>query len=46
MGLLLVQALQQVLLLAACQQKDLLKGLYQQQANEVTAVPQPHNLEA
>lgn len=35
-----------VLLLAACQQQDLLKGLDQQQANEVIAVLQRHNIEA
>ncbi|KVZ48930.1 EscJ/YscJ/HrcJ family type III secretion inner membrane ring protein [Burkholderia ubonensis] len=35
-----------VLLLAACQQEDLLKGLDQQQANEVIAVLQRHNIEA
>lgn len=34
------------LLLAGCQQKDLLKGLDQQQANEVIAVLQRHNIEA
>ncbi|OHX10815.1 EscJ/YscJ/HrcJ family type III secretion inner membrane ring protein [Chromobacterium sphagni] len=34
------------LLLAGCQQKDLLKGLDQQQANEVVAVLQRHNIEA
>jgi type III secretion system YscJ/HrcJ family lipoprotein len=33
-----------VLLLAACQQQDLLKGLNQQQANEVIAVMQRHNI--
>jgi type III secretion system YscJ/HrcJ family lipoprotein len=33
-----------VLLLAACQQQDLLKGLKQQQANEVIAVMQRHNI--
>ncbi|OXJ21509.1 EscJ/YscJ/HrcJ family type III secretion inner membrane ring protein [Burkholderia sp. HI2714] len=35
-----------ILLLAACQQQDLLKGLDQQQANEVIAVLQRHNIEA
>ncbi|AUH51348.1 EscJ/YscJ/HrcJ family type III secretion inner membrane ring protein [Chromobacterium sp. ATCC 53434] len=35
-----------VLLLAGCQQQDLLKGLDQQQANEVIAVLQRHNIEA
>ncbi|WP_434626699.1 EscJ/YscJ/HrcJ family type III secretion inner membrane ring protein [Chromobacterium sp. CV08] len=34
------------LLLAGCQQQDLLKGLDQQQANEVIAVLQRHNIEA
>ncbi|WP_269212364.1 EscJ/YscJ/HrcJ family type III secretion inner membrane ring protein [Chromobacterium vaccinii] len=34
------------LLLSGCQQKDLLKGLDQQQANEVIAVLQRHNIEA
>ncbi|BBH14991.1 EscJ/YscJ/HrcJ family type III secretion inner membrane ring protein [Chromobacterium haemolyticum] len=34
------------LLLTGCQQKDLLKGLDQQQANEVIAVLQRHNIEA
>jgi type III secretion system YscJ/HrcJ family lipoprotein len=33
-----------VVLLAACQQQDLLKGLNQQQANEVIAVMQRHNI--
>jgi type III secretion system YscJ/HrcJ family lipoprotein len=33
-----------VLFLAACQQQDLLKGLNQQQANEVIAVMQRHNI--
>jgi type III secretion protein J len=33
-----------VMLLAACQQQDLLKGLNQQQANEVIAVMQRHNI--
>ncbi|WP_063899286.1 EscJ/YscJ/HrcJ family type III secretion inner membrane ring protein [Burkholderia ubonensis] len=35
-----------ILLLAACQQQELLKGLDQQQANEVIAVLQHHNIEA
>ncbi|WP_175743609.1 EscJ/YscJ/HrcJ family type III secretion inner membrane ring protein [Burkholderia ambifaria] len=35
-----------ILLLAACQQQDLLKGLDQRQANEVIAVLQRHNIEA
>lgn len=35
-----------LLLLAACQKQDLLKGLDQQQANEVIAVLQRHNIEA
>lgn len=35
-----------VFLLTACQQKDLLEGLDQQQANEVIAVLQRHNIEA
>lgn len=35
-----------VLLLTACQQEDLLKGLDQQQANEVISVLQRHNIEA
>lgn len=34
-----------VLLLTACQQEDLLKGLDQQQANEVISVLQRHNIE-
>ncbi|QIU92600.1 EscJ/YscJ/HrcJ family type III secretion inner membrane ring protein [Yokenella regensburgei] len=33
-----------ILLLTACQQQDLLKGLDQQQANEVVAVLQRHNI--
>lgn len=35
-----------VLLLTACQQQDLLEGLDQQQANEVIAVLQRHNISA
>jgi type III secretion system YscJ/HrcJ family lipoprotein len=35
-----------VLFLAACQQQDLLKGLNQQQANEVIAAMQRHNIAA
>lgn len=35
-----------VLLLTGCQQEDLLKGLDQQQANEVISVLQRHNIEA
>lgn len=35
-----------VLLLTACQQQDLLEGLDQQQANEVIAVLQRHNIES
>ncbi|ATP28888.1 EscJ/YscJ/HrcJ family type III secretion inner membrane ring protein [Chromobacterium violaceum] len=46
----MMKACLKALLLAAalsgCQQKDLLKGLDQQQANEVIAVLQRHNIEA
>ncbi|WP_168191951.1 EscJ/YscJ/HrcJ family type III secretion inner membrane ring protein [Chromobacterium phragmitis] len=41
-----VKALLLALLLTGCQQKDLLKGLDQQQANEVIAVLQRHNIDA
>lgn len=39
-------ALPLILLLAACQEQDLLKGLDQVQANEVIAVLQRHNIQA
>lgn len=35
-----------VMTLAGCKDKDLLKGLDQEQANEVIAVLQMHNIEA
>ncbi|UTH74117.1 EscJ/YscJ/HrcJ family type III secretion inner membrane ring protein [Chromobacterium sp. IIBBL 290-4] len=46
MRLPLVKAAALALLLCACQQKELLKSLDQQQANEVIAVLQRHNIEA